>query len=181
MNAPRSPFVNALGWVSFALAALGVVSGLMQAAMLPALQPESLLQALGDGGMALPPALRWTFEHLQLLNGASTLLSALFAWVSWDLLRRREWARRAFIAFLVLGAAGGFAGAALCLHALDWAAAQNPMDAGELDPLFASLQSATRVVAIGSASLVALLHAAIVWKLCAPAIRAEFSGGEGSA
>lgn len=175
MTAPRSPFVNVLGWVSFALAALGVVSGLMQAAMLPALQPESLLQALGDGGMALPPAMRWLFEHLQLLNGASTLLSALFAWASWDLLKRREWARRAFIAFLVLGAAGGFAGAALFSHSLEWMVGTDPLAAGEIDPLFAKMQEAMKAAGIVSAILVALLHGAIVWKLCTPAVRAEFS------
>ncbi len=171
MNPPRAgnSFVTVMAWISIALGVLGVVSGLMQAALLPALPVEAMLQPLEAADAALPPALAWTFGHLQLLNLLSLLSSALFAWVSWGLLKRREWGRLGFIAFLVLGALAGLVGAAWFGHILDG------LGGGEdIDPMLQSLQSAMRTMMWLGAVAVALLHGAIVWKLCTPAIRAEF-------
>ena len=174
MSLPRAPsqFVTAMAWISIALGVLGTVSGLMQAALLPALPVEALLQPLQGADATLPPALAWTFGHLQLLNLLSLLSSALFAWVSWGLLKRREWGRLGFIAFLVLGALAGIVGAAWFGHVLD---GLGTLDGGEnVDPLLQSLQSAMRTMMWLGAVMVVVLHGAIVWKLCAPAIRAEF-------
>ena len=169
---PRSGFVTALAWTSLALGVLGTASGLLQAISLPLVQPETFLQGFEQNGPALPAALTWTFAHLQAINAMSTVLSALFAWVSWGLLRRREWARLAFIAFLVLGALAGFAGVALVRHLLGWMAGLGALEA---DPALAGIVLATQVAMIGAAVLIALLHAAIAWKLCTRAIRAEFA------
>lgn len=171
MNSPRagSSFVTVMAWISIALGALGAISGLMQAAMLPMLPIDTMLQPLDEAGMALPPALAWMFGHLQLLNFLSLLSSALFAWVSWGLLKRREWGRLGFIAFLVLGALAGIAGAAWFGHVFDG------LGGGDnVDPLLQSLQSAMRTMMWLGAAAVALLHGAIVWKLCTPQIRGEF-------
>ena len=173
MNTPRagSQFVTAMAWISIALGVLGVVSGLLQAAMLPALPVEAMLRPLDGADLTMPPAMAWMFGHLQLLNLLSLLSSALFAWVSWGLLKRREWGRLGFIAFLVLGAVAGIVGAAWFGHVFDGLGG-----AGEdLDPMLQSLQSAMRTMMWLGAVAVALLHGAIAWKLHTPAIRAEFS------
>ncbi|MFT4255466.1 MAG: hypothetical protein QM599_00635 [Pseudoxanthomonas sp.] len=170
--ASRSAFVTVMAWISLAMGALGVASGLMQALTLPLLRPETMLQPLQQAGVELPPALLWMFAHLQALNLLSLLSSALFAWVSWGLLQRREWARLAFIAFLLLGALGGFAGAALFGHVIEWMNRQG----GDIDPMLASMQRAMRAVLWVCALLVAALHGWIAWKLCQPAVRAEFRG-----
>ena len=177
MNAPRagSPFVTVMAWISLALGALGALSGLMQAVMLPALRPEAMLAQLDAAGMSLPPAVAWLFSHLQLLNFLSLLSSALFAAVSWGLLRRREWGRLGFIAFLLLGALAGLVGAAWFGRLLDGLSAGSPLS--DSDPLFAQIQAAMRLVMWLGAVAIAALHAAIVWKLCTPAIRAEFARG----
>ncbi len=78
----RSSFVTGMAWISIALGVLGAVSGLLQAAMLPALPLDAMMQSLAGAEMTLPPALAWLFSHLQLLNLLSLLSSALFAWVS---------------------------------------------------------------------------------------------------
>lgn len=172
MNPPGtgSSFVTVMAWISIALGVLGAVSGLMQAALLPALPVEAMLQPLEGTDASLPPALAWMFGHLQLLNLLSLLSSALFAWVSWGLLKRREWGRLGFIGFLVLGALAGFIGAAWFGHVLDG------IGGGEdIDPMLQSLQSAMRTMMWLGAVAVALLHGGIVWKLCSPAIRAEFA------
>lgn len=166
-------FVTAMAWVSIALGALGVVSGLVQAAMLPALPVEAMLRPLDDVGTALPPVLAWMFGHLQLLNLLSLASSALFTWVSWGLLRRREWGRLGFIAFLAFGALAGIVGAAWFGRVLDGLNAGIALS--DIDPLVAQLQAAMRMAMGLGAAAVALLHGAIVWKLCTPAIRDEFA------
>jgi len=158
-----------MAWISIALGVLGAASGLLQAAMLPALPIDTLLQQVDEAGAALPPALAWLFGHLQLINLLSLLSSALFAWVSWGLLKRREWGRLGFIAFLALGALGGFIGAAWFGHVLDGLGGD-----GDVDPLLQSLQSAMRTLMWLGAVAVALLHGAIIWKLCTLQVRAEF-------
>lgn len=175
MNPPRagSSFVTGMAWISIALGVLGVVSGLMQAVLLPALPIESMLQSLQGTDAALPPALAWMFGHLQLLNLLSLLSSALFAWVSWGLLKRREWGRLGFIAFLVLGALAGLVGAAWFGRVLDGINASVALS--DIDPLAAQLQAAMRMAAGLGAAAVVLLHGAITWKLCTPAIRGEFT------
>lgn len=168
-----SRFVAGMAWISIALGVLGAVSGLLQAAMLPALPVDAMMQSLAGAEMSLPPALAWLFSHLQLLNLLSLLSSALFAWVSWGLLQRCEWGRRGFIAFLALGALAGIVAAAWFGRVLDGMGGSTDY-AGDIDPLLAQLQAAMRATLWVAAAAVALLHGAIVWKLCTPAIRAEF-------
>lgn len=170
-----SPFVTAMAWISIALGALGAVSGVIQAAVLPALPIDAMLQQLEGADAALPPALAWVFGHLQSLNLLSLLSSALFAWVSWGLLKRREWGRLGFIAFLALGALAGIVGAAWFGRVLDGLGGGGALAEAGVDPLLQSLQSAMRAMMWLGAVAVALLHGAIVWKLCTPAIRAEFA------
>jgi hypothetical protein len=165
---PPNQFVTFMAWISIVLGALGVVSGLAQAATLPMMSATSLLQPLDGTDMTVPPALAWVFDHLQLLNWLSLLSSALFTWVSWALLKRREWARKAFIALLAFGALSAIAGAFWCGHLFD-----NIGDT-DIDPLFAQMQAMLRMMMWLGAFAISLLHAGIIWKLCAPQIREEF-------
>ena len=85
-----------MGWISFALGVMGAASGVLQAVMLAGMPPlrTMLGAAFGPEGIAVPPALAWMLDHMQALNAASLLLSAAFAWVSWELVQRRERGRR---------------------------------------------------------------------------------------
>ena len=164
-----------MGWISFALGVMGAASGVLQAVMLAAMPPlrTMLGAAFGPEGIAVPPALAWMLDHMQALNAASLLLSAAFAWVSWELVQRRERGRRGFIGFLVLGALLGFVGVLWYLRLLDDMRA-GMAGLGSDDPLAAGMQSALRATAWLAAVLIAGLHAGIAWWLCRPAVRAEF-------
>lgn len=176
-TAPRSQFVTITAWLSLALALVGVLTGLLQAVMFIASPPDQgLLDALtaGGSGVALPPALVWVFDHLGLLLLASLLSSVLLAVASWGLLQRREWGRFGFIALLAGGALLTFSGAFAFDRLLADLNAQAGLDPASVDPLLANLQAALRMAMYGAALLIGILHGAIVWKLCTPAVRAEF-------
>jgi hypothetical protein len=157
---------------------MGVASGIVQGAMLLAMPAEHMLQEL-LGAIApeaqLPPAISWIFANLGLLNFLSLLSSALFAAVSYGLLKRFEWGRVGFVLFLAASALIGLLGAAFFVHFLSLANGMTGAEIAEIDPAFQSLQSAMKTVMIVAALLIALLHAAIIWKLCRPEIRAEFT------
>ena len=172
---PLSSFVTVMACLSIALGVLGVVSGVIQGAMLVSVDPGELMrQQFAAIGATLPPQLLWMFDHLGLLNFLSLLSSALVTVVSWGLLKRQEWGRLGFIACLLLGAVAGFFFAAWFVQVMAWMNAQVGTDMAATDPLFQSMQSAMKAVMIVSAVLIAAAHGGIIWKLCTPAIRAEF-------
>ena len=173
---PASTFVTMMAYISLALGALGVVSSALQALMLVSVQPGELMrQQFEAGGMALPPAMLEVFDHLGLLNLLSLLFSAAFTAASWGLLKRREWGRLGFIACLVLGAILGFATMFWMMQLMAWMNGLMGADLAAADPMFQGMQSAMKIMMAVAAVLVAALHGAIIWKLCTPAIRAEFS------
>lgn len=176
--APRSQFVTITAWLSLALALVGVLTGLLQWAMFAASPAEQgLLDALtagGGSGLPLPPSLLWVFDHLGLLLLASLLSSVLLAVASWGLLQRREWGRFGFIVLLAGGALLTLAGAFAFDGLMGDLNARAGFDPGNVDPLLANLQATMRMAIYAAALLIGILHGAIVWKLCTPAVRAEF-------
>ncbi|KAF1692114.1 hypothetical protein CSC64_07530 [Pseudoxanthomonas koreensis] len=99
---------------------------------------------------------------------------------AWGLLRRREWARLAFIALLVFGALANFAALAGIDPLFDSALAMFPASmrlAPEGQQAIAQLQSSRRLVwvtSLGGALAIAGVHAWIAWQLCTAPVRAQF-------
>jgi hypothetical protein len=178
MKAPRSEFVTVMAWISLALGLMGVASGIMQGVMLLAMPADRMAQDL-LGVVApetqVPPAILWIFGNLGLLNFLSLLSSALFAAVSYGLLKRFEWGRVGFVLFLAASALASILGAAVFVHFLSLAYGMTGAEIAEIDPAFQSMQSAMKVAMVVAALLIAVLHGAIIWKLYRPEIRAEFS------
>ncbi|MGH8062414.1 MAG: hypothetical protein ACREO7_10445 [Pseudoxanthomonas sp.] len=176
--AQRSEFVTVMAWISLALGLMGVASGIVQGVMLLAMPADRMLQGL-LGTIApetqLPSAILWIFGNLGLLNFLSLLSSALFAVVSYGLLKRFEWGRVGFVLFLVGSALAGLFGAAAFVHFLALANGMTAAEIADIDPAFQSIQSAMKVAMLVAALLVAVLHGAIIWKLYRPEIRAEFT------
>ncbi|MEO6103667.1 MAG: hypothetical protein ABIP44_08530 [Pseudoxanthomonas sp.] len=171
-------FVTVMAWISLALGVAGVASGIVQGVMLLAMPADRMVQdllAVLAPGTQLPAALRWTFEHLGLLNFLSLLSSAVFAAVSYGLLKRFEWGRLGFVLFLAVSALAGVVGSVALVHVLSLASAMTDAELAEIDPAFQSLQSAMKVALVVAALLVAILHGAIIWKLYRPEVRAEFT------
>jgi hypothetical protein len=177
-TAPRSGFVTTMALLSLALAGLGVAGNLLQALAALAMPSGADLAALLPPGVPLPPLLDWLDRHLLALSLAGVLGSALLGWVSWGLLRRRDWGRRGFIALLLLAALGNFAGLPLLDRAFDGLApalAQlQDLDGGDLQAMLAALQRTLFWGSLAGALAIAAVHGWIAWQLSRPQIRAEF-------
>jgi hypothetical protein len=177
---PVSNFVTVLAWISIALALLGLLYGLMQTVMglvLPADFYLRMLNPYGGEPPRLPPLMHWIYTNTLLMGVLMLVLSAIFLWVSWAVLKRREWGRKGFIAVLVLGTLWQFA----CIFALpQFIEGMLAVQAGALPqgqtmpPELEGFMTAAMLMGGVVAVVFAALHLWIVWKLCTPAVRAEF-------
>ncbi|PPU75460.1 hypothetical protein XcuCFBP2542_14235 [Xanthomonas cucurbitae] len=176
---PRGGLVTPLAWVSLLLGAASALANLLQVVVLVAV-PDAGTLAL-PAGMRIPHAWQWLIDHAMALSLLGVVLSVAFAWLSWALLQRREWARIGFVVVLLATGLLNFAGLALIGPLFDCVQAMLPAElvhSPEWPQLQVRLQ-ATRQMALVLTGLGALaiggLHAALAWRLCTPAVRAEFS------
>ncbi|HEY0334639.1 MAG TPA: hypothetical protein VGC74_13155 [Stenotrophomonas sp.] len=177
----RSSFVSVMAWLSLAVALMSAAGNALQVVALLLMPSLADFGALLPPGTPLPAAMAWLSDHLLALSLWGVLLSLLLAWISWAFLQRREWARRAFIAGLVLVAIANFA----CIPLLDVAVAVALPGAGideggdvaaQMTQAAAPLLAVMRVLCWLGALAIAGIHGWIAWRLCRPEIRAEFEG-----
>lgn len=175
---PAAAFVTALGRVTLVLAGLGVAWALPQL-LLGLLVPDARVAELAAAGI-IPPLLARLLDWRHVLSLALLALSLLLLGVAWGLLRRHEWARRAFVVLLGVGAIANFAGLAAIDPFFDSLQALVPasMAHGPEGLAFAAqLASGRRLVwatSVAGALAIAGLHGWIAWQLCTAAVRAEF-------
>lgn len=178
---PSSSFVTVLAWISIALGLLGLVYGLIQTVMgllLPADFYLRMLYPYGGEPPPLPPLMHWLYTHTLLMGLAMLALSAIFLWVSWGMLKRREWGRKGFIAILAIGTLWQLGSLWMLPQILQGALA---MQAGAfpqgqaMPPELESFMTAVMLMGGLVAVVFAALHAWIIWKLCTPAVRVEFA------
>lgn len=60
----------------------------------------------------MPASWQWLIDHAMSLSVLGAVLSVAFAWMSWALLQRREWARIGFVLVLVVTGLLNFGGLA---------------------------------------------------------------------
>ncbi|MDG2525352.1 hypothetical protein P6166_08300 [Stenotrophomonas sp. HITSZ_GD] len=180
--APRSSFVTVMAWLSLAMALMSAACSALQAAMALALPGLTDFSALLPPGTPVPASLAWLGAHLVALSVLGAIASLGVAWISWALLQRREWARVAFIALLALVALANFAAIPLAdalvemaLGTLTLAPASGAEATAQLLDAGAPMLAAVRLMAWISALTIAAVHAGIIWQLCRPGIRAEFT------
>lgn len=157
----------AWGFIAFSVFTLTLL-------ILPLLPGDVLLASLSveAGGGGLTDGVLWLFERgstvtLLLMVGASITLGLSIA-----LLRRRPWARQAFISLMGLGFVGVLGGAALTPLTFAFMADSAVDLAGNEDPV-AGLTTALAVLIMVSTALL-VLFAWTSWKLVTPAVRSEF-------
>ncbi|MFC7520018.1 hypothetical protein ACFQS6_06990 [Xanthomonas populi] len=186
MNAPLPPssrsrggFVTPLAWVALLLGLVSAMGHLLQIMMI-AMMPGATSMGLPEG-ITLPASWQWLIDHALSLSVAGAVLSAAFAWLSWALLQRREWARVGFVAVLLVTGLLNFGALALIGPLFEGAQAMLPADVlhGPAWPelqarLQATRQAAFLLTAIGVLAL-GCIHAALAWRLCTPGVRAEFA------
>jgi hypothetical protein len=119
---PRpSPFVTVMAQISIVLGIAGTAYALLQAVAITSFSgSESLKGAFAEISTGtLPPFADWLIGHLPAMGWSFMLISAAFLIASVGLLKRREWGRWAFIAFMVAGAAANFLGVWLLVVVFD--------------------------------------------------------------
>ncbi|MCL1529846.1 hypothetical protein M3O57_10150 [Xanthomonas nasturtii] len=175
----RGGFVTPLAWVSLLLGVVSVLANLVQIALI-ALTPDAGSLGLPEG-ITLPHSWQWLIDHALSLSVAGVVLSVAFAWLSWALLQRREWARVGFVIVLLVTGLLNFGGLALIGPLFDGVQTLLPADvlhSPEWPQMQARLQ-ATRQMALVLTGLGAVaigcVHAAVAWRLCTPAVRAGFA------
>ena len=178
---PGGNFVTVLAWISIALALLGLLYGLMQVIMGLTLPPDFYLRMANPYGgepPPLPPLMHWLYTNTLLMGVLMLVLSAIFLWVSWGVLKRREWGRKGFIAILVIGTLWQFGSIWMLPQILEGTLA---LQAGAfpqgqaMPPELESMMTGVMMIGGVLALTFAALHVWIIWKLCTPAVRAEFS------
>lgn len=173
-------FVDVLGKLSVLLGVLGVLYALAQWAVLMLMPDDFMAGAFADVAQHLPPlpsALRWLLDNLDAMAWITLLSALLFLLASWGVLKRNEAARLGFIALMVLGTLMNIASIALLMQMVAWMNQLGTMlqEQGEAIP---GQMQASNAMSMGmgvvSALAFAALHGWIIYKLCTPAVRAEF-------
>lgn len=172
---PRSLFVTNLARVSIALAGAHVSMSLLQnVAYLLVPMPE----LPREGRELFPPPVVWLFGHLRLMMLASLFFGAFWLWASVDLLRRREWARIAFVALSVFGILATIVVMLWQLylfHAIGGLLAPHD-DAPGL--MAKGLMATVPIVVAVLAVALSWLQGWIAWKLVQPGVALEFRRAE---
>lgn len=102
----RSTFVTVLAWIFIALTGFGSMIGVLQIVMLETVMKpmgfEDAMTDLPSGMPGMPEGLGAFFQHFDLLMYATNAMTVLTLIASIGLLKRREWARKLFIAMMVV-------------------------------------------------------------------------------
>jgi hypothetical protein len=171
----RSLFVTVTAWVFILLAALASVSALLQKAEIASFLPG--LTVVGNV-QPLPLLTGLLMGYLPWVVGAGLAMSLATLACAVGLLLRLEWARRIFIALLVLAIAANLAGLWLQQEMLQ-SLVSSTLQGSPLPPLaadvFGGFVTAARVMAVVVTVGACLLLVWIIRRLMSPAVRQEFA------
>ena len=171
----KSLFVTVTAWVFIVLAALASVSTLLQNAAIASFLPG--LTVVGNV-QPLPLLTGLLMGYLPWVVGAGLAMSLATLACAIGLLLRLEWARRIFIALLVLAIAANVAGIWLQQEMLQ-SLVSSTLKSSPLPPLvadvFGGFVTAARVMAVLVTVGACLLLVWIIRRLMSPAVRQEFA------
>ena len=171
----RSLFVTVTAWAFIVLAALASVSALLQRAEVASILPG--LKLVGNV-QPLPLLTGLLMGYLPWLVGAGLLMSLATLGCAVGLLLRLEWARRVFIALLLLAIAANVAGIWLQQEMLQ-SLVSSTLAGSVLPPvvadLFGGFVTAARVVAVLLTLGACALLVWIIRRLMSKAVRQEFA------
>jgi hypothetical protein len=171
----KSLFVTVTAWVFIVLAAMASVSALLQNAAVASFLPG--LTVVGNV-QPLPLLTGLLLGYLPWVVGAGLVMSLATLACAVGLLIRLEWARRIFIALLVLAIAANVAGLWLQQEMLQ-SLVTNTLSRSPLPPLaadvFGGFVTAARVMAVLVTLGACLLLVWIIRRLMSPSVRQEFA------
>ena len=101
---PRSTFVTVTAWIFIVLSGLGILMGILQNLIVAFVFTQEtfaeLFGALQEENM--PGYMVYILENIQLILFLSLLLTILLFTSSIGLLKRKNWARRVFVSYLLV-------------------------------------------------------------------------------
>jgi hypothetical protein len=171
----RSLFVTVTAWVFIVLAGLASVSALLQKAEVASFLPG--LTVVGNV-QPLPLLTGLLMGYLPWVVGAGLAVSLATLACAIGLLLRLEWARRSFIALLLLAIVANMCGLWLQQEMLQ-SLVSSTLQGSPLPPLaanvFGGFVTAARVTAVLVTVGACLLLVWIIRRLMSPAVRQEFA------
>jgi len=168
--APQSKFVTSLAWTSIIVSALGTFSSFVQLLLAKLLFTDEVVQQLTAAAPDDPlvQAMATWIPRLPMLSFLSFVAMAISLVASIGLLKRIEWARKLFIALLVLGIASNIGVFFLQQHMTALVAG------GDGDAMVDQMLRTTRIMMGLLTVVLSVLLAWLAKRLMAPAIVAEF-------
>lgn len=177
MSAPRSRFVTVLAWVFIVISGFGTLIGLLQNLMLHFVFADLAGQLPVQAADSAPAWERFFAAHFRGFFALVCAAMALTLAASIGLLRRRNWARLAFIGIMLFGIAWNLLGLGLQIAMFD---SLGDTFGDGAPPEFGAQFRAMQGMMIAIAAIMTLgfctLFGFVAWKLTRPAIRAEFIG-----
>lgn len=172
---PRSTFVTVLASILLAIGALGVMSSVAQGVW---------LEASGSQLLATQPAemqqagelLTGMFRGVAILN---VVLTGLFTFAAYALLRRRNWARRTFVVLFAIALAGNLLAVLVFGVGFGFAGLAASTGPTPLPPETGAFIKAWLVLWAFWAIAASVLFGWLIKRLRSPAIKAEFNGQAG--
>ncbi|WP_045738455.1 hypothetical protein [Xanthomonas sp. MUS 060] len=176
LPAAEHQMIDAMGKFALLLGVLSLLLALVPALTLMVLPEGNIETILQPFRLPLPPWLHWCMAHASALSWLTAALALGLCATSWALLQRREWARRVFVAFLVVTAVANFAVLPLLWQLFDMLQAWAPQHGLDAQ-MQQQLHSGGITIIFGAlltALVFAVLHGWLAYQLSRPALRSSF-------
>ncbi len=176
----KSAFVTVLAWIGIVFSGIGtfiaIIQNIMFGFLMPKLPIEQLLNE-HNSSVQIPEITRFMFRHFDLLFLIALLVSLFALIASIGLLKRKNWARIAFITMLAIGIVLNLL--SLALQQISMQQLPLPLDAPvELQPQMETMMGVMSIVSIIFGLAFTALYGWIIWKLRSPKIINEFKSVE---
>lgn len=175
----QSTFVTVLAWIFIALTGFATFISLLQNIMIGFMLPaEEMNAAFSTAKTAdeMPAFARFMFSNMRLWFAAFLVIVVALLATSIGLLKRKNWARISFIAFMGLGIAWNVFGLVM-QHVMLSTFPLSTVPGTEMEAVAAEFQSIKTVMQVFTLAMavgMSVLFGWIIKRLVSPQIRAEF-------
>ena len=169
-----SLFVTVVAWVFIVLAGLATVAAVMENILVYLVfSPQMMQKAAEANSQSMAPMPTFMFTGIRFMMLVALLLASFTLAASIGLLKRKNWARRSFIALLVIGILSTVGGL-LLQGFMFMAPAFHSQAANEYQASFKMARMAMLTSSIITTIAFSVLFAWLIKRLVSPAVRREF-------
>lgn len=175
MRSARSTFVNVLAWIFIVIAGSATVISILPNVGIKTMIPlDQIRAAAGPGADQIPPFARFMMEHMQSFIFLFFVVSSAVFIAAIGLIRRKNWARIAFVAILGLAIVWNIA--CLVVQQLMFSSVPSilPKEPADIHANFHRMISLVRVFTFVFAIGLSALLAWLIKRLLSQSVRAEF-------